>query len=627
MVEIPIFLSFRARLIAGFAMLIGLLAVLLSWKIYTEYNNARAAAYTQTEGFVRAMSAHVTSEMRVVDLSLLRSAEALDDLSATELRNTGRVRQALAISAGMADANFWVIFLDPSGNGVAASNNLAIAKVSYADRPYFKERSGACDRGLYVGAPEVGRVSKRKLFFLSRAVCAPNGAFLGVVVAPVDASALASVFSSARFQPTLSITLLHGDGRLIARAPLFESSFATDLKASPLYKNWKAAPSGSYKARSVVDNEDRLFSYRTVDQLPLVISVGIATRSWIQTIQEDMAVAAGALAIVAIALWFSGRFALRSFRRVELSDATQRRLNDDLATARDESARVAQRLRTIADGLPALIAYVDASERYVFHNSFYRNFPEVEVERMLGRSMREVLGARFYLSIENEVKATLDGAHSVFERELFFGARERHMKFDYTPDFDASGSVVGFYIMTVDVTDAKNIEAALSAQARVDTLTGLPNRSQVYERLTEALARSRRSDLPIGCLYLDIDHFKAINDTLGHAGGDEALRQFGVRLQSCVRETDMVARLAGDEFVIVLEGIEQPEGAAIVARKIVEAMRAPFIIQSAERAVSTSIGIAVSDGTEESADGLLHKADGALYRAKRAGRARVSSHQ
>ncbi|MFC0131453.1 hypothetical protein CR105_27310 [Massilia eurypsychrophila] len=461
MIEISVFSSFRARLLAGFALLIGLLAALLLRKIYSEYNNARAAAFTQTEGFVRAMSAHVTSEMRVVDLSLLRSAEALDDMSSTELRNSGRVRQALANSAGVADANFWVIFLSPSGKGVAASNSLAIAEVSYADRPYFKERAGACDRGLYVGGPEVGRVSKRKLFFLSRAVCAPNGEFLGVVVAPVDARALAAVFSSAMFQPTLSITLLHGDGRLIARAPLFESSFATNLKASPLYRNWTAAPAGSYEARSVVDNENRVFSYRAVDQLPLVIAVGIATRSWVQAIQKDMAVAVEALAIVAIALWFSGRFALRSFRRVELSDATQRLLNDDLASARDESARVARRLRTITDGLPALIAYVDASERYVFHNSFYRNFPEVDVERMLGRSMREALGERLYLSIEKEVKATLDGAHSVFERELFFGASERHLKFNYTPDFDASGSVVGFYIMTVDVTDAKNIEAAL----------------------------------------------------------------------------------------------------------------------------------------------------------------------
>lgn len=625
MVDKPVFSSFRARLIAGFALLIGLLAALLSWKIYAEYNNARAAAYIQTEGFARAMGAHVASEMRVVDLSLLRSAEALDDLNATALKDPVRVRQALSVSTGVADAHFWVIFLDPSGTGVAASNNLAISGVSYADRPYFKERAAACDRGLFVGAPEIGRVSKRKLFFLSRTVCDPDGVILGVVVAPVDASALAAVFFSAMFQPTLSITLLHGDGRLIARAPLFETSFATDLSGSPLFKNWKAVPTGSYAGRSVVDNEDRVFSYRTVDQLPLVISVGIATRSWVQAIKKDMTAATGALAIVAIALWFSGRFALRSFRLVELSDATQRRLNDDLAKARDDSARVARRLRTIADGLPALIAYIDARERYVFHNSFYQNFPEVDVKRMLGHSMREVLGERFYLSIESEVRATLNGAHSVFERELLFGARKRHLKFDYTPDFDLNGSVVGFYVMTVDVTDAKNIEASLSALARVDTLTGLPNRNQVYERLTEALARSQRSSLPTGCLYLDIDHFKAINDTLGHAGGDEALRQFALRLRSCVRETDLVARLAGDEFVIVLESIEQSEGAAIVARKIIEAMHAPFIIQGVERTVSTSIGFALSDTTDESADGLLHKADVALYRAKREGKARASS--
>lgn len=624
MPKLPVFSSFRTRLIGGFALLISLLSVLILWKIYTEYNNARSAAFTQTEGFARAMSAHVASEMRVVDLSLLRSAEALDDLSRSELRNIGRVRQVLATSASVADDNFWVIFLDPTGKGVAASNNLAVTDVSYVDRPYFKERAGVCDRGLYVGGPEVGRVSKRKLFFLSRAVCAPNGEFLGVVVAPVDATALAAVFTSAMFQPSLSITLLHGDGRLIVRAPLFESAFAIDLKESPLYKNWKLAPSGSYTARSVVDNENRVFSYRTVDKLPLVISVGIATRSWVQAIQKDMAVAAGALVIVAIALWFSGRFALSSFRRVELSDEMQRHLNDDLLAARDESARVARRLRTIADGLPAAIAYVDASQRYVFCNSFYRNFPDVDVERMLGRSIREVLGERFYLSIETEVKATLEGTHSVFERDLFFGTQERHLKFDYTPDFDTNGSVVGFYIMTLDVTDAKNIEAALSAQARLDTLTRLPNRIQVYERLTEALARSRRSSIPTGCLYLDIDHFKAINDTLGHSGGDEALRQFGARLQSCVRETDMVSRLAGDEFVIVLEGIGQPEGATVVAEKIIEAMQAPFIIQDTERTVSTSIGIAVSDTTQESADGLLHRADVALYRAKREGRARVS---
>ena len=614
--------AFKTRLISGFALLIVALAALLFWKIYAQYNSARVNAYTQTEGFARAMSAHVASEMRVVDLSLLRATEALDELAPAQLQDRAKVRQTLALSASVADSNFWVFFTDAQGRGVASSNNLHVAGVSFADRAYFSDRSHQCDSGLTVSAPENGRVSKRLLFFASRPVCSREGAFIGMVVAPIDASALAKVFSSAMFLPSLSITLMHGDGRLIARAPLFETSFAADVTGTDLYKNWRKAPSGSYAGRSIVDNKARVFSYRTVEQLPLVVSVGIATESWIQSAEKDSAVAASVLALVGLALWFSGRFALASFKRVESSNAGQRALNAQLAAARDETELGARRLRTIADSLPALIAYVDSDERYVFHNSFYRNFPEVDVDRMLGRTMREALGEEFYGSIKDRVAEALAGSHVWFERELEFGGRARHLKFDYTPDFDKAGAVVGFYVMTVDVTDAKNIEAALSEQARVDNLTGLPNRSQVYERLTEALARSRRSGAPIGCLYLDIDHFKSLNDTLGHAGGDEALKQFGARLRSCVRETDLVARLAGDEFVIVLEGLEQPEGAARVAQKIIAAMLPPFEIDGALHSVSASVGIAVSAGSKADPDSILRDADAALYRAKRGGRAR-----
>jgi diguanylate cyclase (GGDEF)-like protein len=174
--------------------------------------------------------------------------------------------------------------------------------------------------------------------------------------------------------------------------------------------------------------------------------------------------------------------------------------------------------------------------------------------------------------------------------------------------------------MAIDITEMKDIQHRLSAFARVDSLTGLPNRAQLYERLGEAFARSRRGSAPTACLFLDIDYFKSINDSLGHAGGDEALREFGRRLQSAVRETDLVARLAGDEFVIVLEGGEQPACADAVANKIIEAMREPFFIAGAPRAVSTSVGVAVSCGEDDDADAILQRADEALYMAKRAGR-------
>lgn len=620
MIRTTTYASFRNRLIAGFALLVALLAALLGWKIYSGYNAERASAFVQTKSFAQAMSAHVASEMRVVDLSLIRSSEALGALDAGTLANRLRVRQVLALSASVADANFWIHFVDLRGVGVVASNNLAIAGVSYADRPYFKASAARCDSGLYIGDPETGRVSKRRLFFLSRPVCSPDGVLLGVVVAPVDAGAIAQVFASALFQPTLSITLLHGDGKVIARAPLFERSFAQDLSASDLYHNWKASPAASYQGRSMVDRQMRVFSYQTVADLPLAVAVGVAADSWVHALSKDAAVALGAFTMITIVLMFSGRFALRSFKHVELSDANQRELNGELRQTRDNMARVAKRARMIADSLPALVSYIDAEERYVFHNSYYRNVPGVDVERMLGRTMREALGDEIYASISDQIKKALGGEHVIFERAMKAGSLERHLKYDYTPDFDESGAVVGFYTMVIDITEAKQVEARLSALARVDNLTGLPNRNHLYERLGEALARSRRGGAPTACLYLDIDHFKSINDTLGHAGGDDVLRQFGARLRSCVRETDLVARLAGDEFVIVLEGLDQPAAARTVAAKIVEAMRPPFVIDGAERSVSTSIGVAISSALDDEADALLKKADAALYQAKRSGR-------
>jgi len=457
---------------------------------------------------------------------------------------------------------------------------------------------------LFVAGPEIGRTSKRNLFFLSRAVCSPAGAPFGVVVAPVDSRALAEVFRSALFQPTLSITLLHGDGKIIARAPLFSRSFAQDLTGSALYRNWKKSPAGSYEGRSMVDQKLRVFSYQTVGALPLAVAVGVATDGWLQALGKDGPVALGAFAVIVVILASSGSFALRSFKRVERSDANQRELNAELREAQDNMARAAKRARMIADSLPACVSYIDAKERYVFHNSYYKNIPGVDVERMLGRTMREVLGDEIYLGISDQVKTVLGGTHVIFERATKAGALERYLKYEYTPDVDGSGEVVGFYTMVIEITESKEVEAKLSALARVDNLTGLPNRNHLYERLDEALARSRRGGSPTACLYLDIDHFKSINDSLGHAGGDEVLRQFGKRLRSCVRETDLVARLAGDEFVIVLEGLAQPDAARAVAGKIVEAMRAPFVVEGVDRAVSA----------------ILRNADAALYRAKRAGR-------
>ena len=159
----------------------------------------------------------------------------------------------------------------------------------------------------------------------------------------------------------------------------------------------------------------------------------------------------------------------------------------------------------------------------------------------------------------------------------------------------------------------------LEALARLDSLTGLANRRQFEERLTHALGRSRRHGQAVALMYMDVDHFKQVNDSYGHAAGDEVLRVFGQRLSACVRSGDLVARLGGDEFVVLIEDLAAPETAEAIARKLIAAMGEGIAVEGAALHVTTSIGIAYSQHPAVSKT-LAAAADMALYAAKKAGR-------
>lgn len=166
-------------------------------------------------------------------------------------------------------------------------------------------------------------------------------------------------------------------------------------------------------------------------------------------------------------------------------------------------------------------------------------------------------------------------------------------------------------------------QAELARMAHHDLLTGLPNRALLSDRLHQVLAQARRKETTVGLLFLDLDGFKVINDTLGHEAGDEVLRQVSKRLAEIVREADTLARVGGDEFVLLLSelGDHSTEGAEIVARKCIEALKAPFPVSGQNCVVGVSIGIALGNG-KSAADELLLAADHAMYEAKNAGRGR-----
>ncbi len=177
-----------------------------------------------------------------------------------------------------------------------------------------------------------------------------------------------------------------------------------------------------------------------------------------------------------------------------------------------------------------------------------------------------------------------------------------------------------------DITERKRAEEIIRRQAHYDALTELPNRALFEDRLGQALAQARREGRMVGVLYLDLDRFKMVNDTLGHALGDQVLKDAGARLKSCLRAGDTVCRLGGDEFAVLLPDIEDPRDAARVAGKIIVASRRPFHLEGHEMHVSTSMGVSTypSDGRE--AKVLLQKGDTALYEAKQQGRNRFLFH-
>src|ERR1700674_3120607 len=187
---------------------------------------------------------------------------------------------------------------------------------------------------------------------------------------------------------------------------------------------------------------------------------------------------------------------------------------------------------------------------------------------------------------------------------------------------DQDGDTIGAVISFRDVSRARAASLEMSRVAQHDVLTHLPNRALFDDRLTQAISLAERQDKQLAVLFVDVDQFKRINDTLGHGVGDNLLRSVAGRLTACVRRTDTVSRLGGDEFLILLSQVEHAEDAAITARKILRAVAAPHIIDNKSLDINVSIGGSTYPGAGQDADSLLSQADASMYEAKQHGRNR-----
>ena len=165
--------------------------------------------------------------------------------------------------------------------------------------------------------------------------------------------------------------------------------------------------------------------------------------------------------------------------------------------------------------------------------------------------------------------------------------------------------MINYVAVFSDISEIKASQNKLNKLVNHDALTGLPNRRLLNELLDHALKRGQREQHQIAILFIDLDRFKSVNDSLGHQVGDELLIQVSARINECIRESDVVARLGGDEFLVMMNTINQQEDAALVAQKIIQTLQREFIITGKEIYIGASIGIAISDQQSQEADELI----------------------
>src|SRR5271157_1764207 len=299
------------------------------------------------------------------------------------------------------------------------------------------------------------------------------------------------------------------------------------------------------------------------------------------------------------------------------TDITEHRLAEEAIRESEEKYRTI--IENIEDGYHEL----DFSGNIVFFND--------ALLKMLGYSRDEFAGmnyhnltdeetARQMSQVCDEVYKTGKPSRGIEIEVMKKDGTMRVVEISVSLILDAKGQEVGFRNLVRDVTERKKTEETIRRLAYHDPLTGLPNRLLFTDRLNMAITRAKRNKQYLAVMMLDLDYFKDINDTLGHHMGDRLLQAVGSRLTELLRKGDTIARMGGDEFLILLPEINNVGVTTTIAQKIVESFQSPFIIDDRKLRITTSIGIAIYPDVSDDVETLIKNADIAMYRAKGSGR-------
>ena len=624
-------IDFRKPLIAR----IGILSVLLFFGIALIGGIWIAIAISlenKRDEVVRSAIVDIENLTRVYERGTVLALRSVDQIAKLvkaeyEIRD-GAFDLPAFVNRALVQANeiFLVAIADESGKVIAVSKGAVPKDTSLADRKHFKIHQFRNQDYTYISEPLVGRVSKKESINMTRRINHPDGTFAGIVVISIDPVTLTNFYSEQELGKNGSVSLLGQDGTY--RASRVGTTYLKKSNVNiwnTLFDYSDATNAGRAMKSLSIDDTPRFYSTRQVEGYPLFATVGIPESDVLALYHREARTvfwwgATGSLGVV-LFLGIAAFFAMK-----------MRGLNDQLTTdilARSETEKA---LLISEDRFKHLAAL--SSDWYWEQNAQFRFtvMSRDESDRN-GKILSEYIGkTRWELpihlspSVWESHKADLN-AHRPFSdleyKADFAGNDVRWFSISGEPLFGTDGTFIGYRGTGKDISERMVAEAQVRHMAMHDSLTALPNRALLNDRLKQAIARAERSSYDVWVLFLDLDRFKPINDSLGHKAGDVLLQIIAERLLKASRDNDTVSRLGGDEFVMVLSDFPSGTLTTTIISRILDAIAEPIILEGQQIVVSCSIGAAVypADGTDE--ESLIEHADAAMYHAKKSGRGNV----
>lgn len=605
------------RLVLGMLLLNLLVVTLALWSVRQNLLSQQAQAALETGNLARLLDHEIVSSIHAIDFALQATAMEVErQLAAGRLDPQAinrYIARQLAIHPDldglrMSDAQGVLTH----GTGVPDGRGPSIA-----DRGYFVRLKQEPAAGLVVTPPIQGRVSGKWVLGLARSYRRPDGSFAGVLVGAVPLTRFTRAFAELSVGSGGSFTLFDDELRIIIRFQQERTAqelIGLKFGSPPLQELMRqGAQEGSYHAIGTVDGVERMFSFRKI-QKGLNISVGRAADDYLEEWRGETLKTVARLVAFMLLSASMAWFVYRAWARQELAVQALREANRTLDAEK-------QLTQTIIQSSPLAIYARDRRGIVTAWNG--------AAEKLFGWRAEEIVGRPLLSVPPDKLHETQALRERVLRGESIIDLEVRRLKKDGTlfdqsttlaPLRNADGKIDGYLAIGADISERKAAEKQIEFLAYRDVLTGLPNRLLLQDRFSQAVSQAERQQGKVGLLFLDLDNFKTINDSLGHAVGDGLLKEIARRLGECVRESDTISRQGGDEFLIVLPDLRSADDISPVLIKIRERLQASIELDGHELSTSASIGVALYPDDGRDFDTLLKKADTAMYQAKDEGR-------